>query len=70
MDENNRRDKRLIERNYTRATEKELQTYLKSLPDDTANAQWVEVELHDTELGSDNLDEAGSGNSGNHSETP
>lgn len=66
--DDNKRDKRLMERNYTRSTEKDLQTYLKSLPDDTANAQWVEVELHDTELGSDNLDEAGSGSSGNHSE--
>lgn len=59
-----KKDRRLMERNYVRGDEKDLNAYLKSLPDETANAQWVEVELHDTELGADDVQ--GGGNSGNH----
>ena len=31
----------------------EFQSHLKHLPDETANAQWVEMDLLDTELESD-----------------
>lgn len=71
MDEKKKtKDKRLLERDYSRGLVKDdaVNAYLAALPDDTANAQWVEVELHDAELGSgDDLDGS---NSGNHSENP
>ena len=31
--------------------EKELESYMKNLPDETNNAQWVQMDLHDAELG-------------------
>jgi len=58
-EKSNKHDRRLMERSFLGSKDKELQEYLKALPDETANAQWVEIELHDTEMGSDNMDDAG-----------
>ena len=32
----------------------EAQSYLKSLPDETNNAQWVQMDINDTEMGNEN----------------
>ena len=29
----------------------DYEAYLKNLPDDSANAQWVQMDIHDAELG-------------------
>ena len=34
----------------------EFNSHLKALPDETANAQWVEMDLHDAEMGDGDLD--------------
>lgn len=46
-------DRRVVERNVRKGVVKhaEYQSYLKSLPDETNNAQWVQLDLHDSELG-------------------
>jgi hypothetical protein len=46
-------DSRVIER-YLRSgaiTQAQHDTYMKSLADETTNAQWVQLDLHDAELG-------------------
>jgi len=35
--------------------EAEFNSHLKNLPDDTNNAQWVQMDLHDAELGEGSL---------------
>lgn len=34
-------------------SQSEMQSHLKALPDDAANATWVELEMDETEIGSD-----------------
>ena len=51
--------KYLDRRAYDRYIEKgllkdnEFKAHLKNLPDETSNAQWVEMDLHDAEIGED-----------------
>jgi len=45
---------RYVERGVFSKTD--YQAHLKALPDDTANAEWVHMELHDAELASEDLD--------------
>lgn len=35
----------------------DYKAHLKSLPDETENAQWVEMDLHDAELGSEKIED-------------
>lgn len=49
--------KRIDKRTYQRYIEKgvlkdsDYQSHLKSLPDETSNADWVELDIYETELG-------------------
>jgi hypothetical protein len=57
-------DSRVMER-YLRdggISQEQYDAHMKNLPDDTNNAQWVQLDLHDAELG----DSSGSGE-GSHS---
>ncbi len=36
---------------------KEYETYLKALPDEESNATWVQMDLHETEISSDESDD-------------
>lgn len=47
------RDKRLIDRNLGKGLlkSKDIEGYLKGLPDDANNAQWVTLDMHDAEIG-------------------
>ncbi len=38
-------------------TESEIQSHMKSLPDDANNCQWVQMDLHDTEMGEEASDD-------------
>lgn len=48
-------DKRIVDRYVAKGLVKgnELESYMKALPDETANAQFVELDLHDTDLSDD-----------------
>ncbi len=37
-------------------TKKDMEAYVKALPDDEANSTFVQMDLHDTELSSDDDD--------------
>ena len=45
-------DRRTVERYIEKGLVKasEFQSYMKNLPDETNNAQWVQMDLHDAEL--------------------
>ncbi len=45
-------DRRTFDRYLDKGILKEadLKSHLKNLPDDTANAQWVQMDLHDAEI--------------------
>ncbi len=38
--------------------DKDVESYLKNLPDETNNAQWVQMDLHDAELGDNESDDS------------
>jgi len=38
-------------------SQKDYEGYLKALPDDEANATWVQMDLHETEISSDEDDD-------------
>ena len=46
-------DRRTVDRYLEKGMLKraDYESYLKSLPDDSANAQWVQMDIHDAELG-------------------
>jgi hypothetical protein len=48
-------DKRTVDRYVEKGQIKksELESHLKALPDDTANADWVEMDLEEEEIGHD-----------------
>lgn len=50
-------DRRTVDRYMEKGLikEAELNTYLKGLPDDAANAQWVQMDLHDAEFSEDGV---------------
>lgn len=56
-------DKRLDRRTYDRYMEKgllnkkEIEAHMKGLPDDTANAQYVQMDLHDAEISEEGIPE-------------
>ena len=45
-------DRRTVDRYVEKGLvkENELNSHLKGLPDDAANAQWIEMDLHDAEI--------------------
>jgi hypothetical protein len=45
-------DRRVSERHVEKGliSEADYAVYLKSLPDEAANAQWVQMDLHDAEI--------------------
>lgn len=59
-------DRRVLERNVRKGLVKnnDFQSYMKSLPDETNNAQWVQLDLHDSELGEVNPGEGSGANEG------
>ena len=52
-------DKRTVDRYREKGlvTESEVQAHLKALPDDASRCEYVQMDLHDTELGDDSLDD-------------
>lgn len=50
-------DRRTVDRYKEKGLLKEAdyQSYLKGLPDDAANAQWVQMDLHDTEISEEEM---------------
>lgn len=46
-------DKRVSDRYRAKGlvSQKDYDAYLKALPDDSANAQWIQMDLHDAEIG-------------------
>jgi hypothetical protein len=56
-------DRRVMDRYRDKGllTKDEYEKYIKNLPDDAANAQWVQMDIHDAELteGSSVSDEEG-----------
>ena len=48
-------DRRTYQRNIEKGNLKDsdFQSYVKNLPDETANAQWVEMDLFETEIEAD-----------------
>ncbi len=53
-------DRRVVERYVQKDIVKpgEFQEHMKNLPDDTANAVYVQLDLHDTELGDSGADQS------------
>ena len=53
-------DRRTVDRYIEKGTVKDadFRDRLKSLPDDSANAQWVQMDLHDAEISDDDLDDS------------
>jgi hypothetical protein len=52
-------DRRVVER-YVKAgkiSDSDLKSYMKSLPDESANADWVQLDLLDAEVSEGSLDE-------------
>lgn len=51
-------DRRVIDRYVEKGvmSASEQQSYLKSLPDETQNADWVHLDLHDAEISDASLD--------------
>lgn len=60
MSDENRKifDSRVIHKNMQKGTvkEAEFKNYLKSLPDETNNAQWIEMDIHETDSNSHSED--------------
>lgn len=58
-------DSRVVDR-YIRngsVTHSEYEQHMKGLPDESANAQWVEIELHGTEVTASRTDNGSGGDS-------
>ena len=51
----NRYDRRVVDRYVEKGeiTKKDREAYLKGLPDETENAQWVKMDLEEAELNGD-----------------
>lgn len=58
-------DQRVVERNIRKGliSDADYKAFLKKLPDEEPNAQWVQMDVHETELG-----EVSSGSLGGDSE--
>ena len=51
----NRYDSRVVDRYVEKGeiTKKDLESHMKGLPDETENAQWVQMDLEEAELNGD-----------------